>query len=167
LFKKFKDLLFILNCIFLLGLILIVNQDFKNREVSILLFLVIGIVGGYLHYKTQYLNVFLLSLLINFSTILILVFILLIYTKFVLKMELKETIGLGDLFFFMVLAISFPTISFMMLFSMSFVFSLILFLVLKTKMKNKTVPLAGLQALFLGLVILINLLFNFVNLYAI
>lgn len=160
-------MLFVLNCLFIFTLTFVVYQDFKNREVTVALFILLGFIGGYLHFTTQYLNVFLLSLLINFTAILLLVFILLIYCKLIMRIKLKEAIGVGDILFFMVLGVSFPTVSFLMLFSISLIFSLLLFIVLKPKMKIKTVPLAGLQALFLALMITINSLFNFINLYAI
>ena len=160
-------MLLFLNSIYTIGLLLLVYQDFNYREVTVGLFIFLGLIGGYLHFTTQYLNVFLLSLLINFTAILLLVFILLIYCKLIMRIKLKEAIGVGDILFFMVLGVSFPTVSFLMLFSVSLIFSLLLFIVLKPKMKIKTVPLAGLQALFLVLIITINSLFNFINLYAI
>ena len=152
---------------FLISLFLISYQDFKKREVSLILFLLAGVLGSLTHYATQYLYIFLMSLFINMIVIFIVILILLVYSKQKMKMSLKEVIGLGDILFFILLAISFPTVSFLLLFTGSLVFSLVLFLVLKPKMVNKTVPLAGLQALFLGLALFVNVLFNFVNLYAV
>ncbi len=159
-------LLLLLNTLYISILALITYQDFKQREVSVLLFFVVALIGGYLHYSAQYLNQFLLSLLINLSTVLILISILILYVKFIMKIKLKESIGSGDLLFFIVFALSFPSVSFVLLLALSFVFSLVIFFILKQSLKNKTVPLAGLQAFFLGLVISLNTVFNFVNLYA-
>lgn len=158
--------LLLLKGLFLLGLGLITYQDFKIREVSLVLFLGLAVLGGSMHYRVQYFDFFILNLIINCCSLVFLIGILFLYAKFAMNVKLKEAIGLGDLLFFMVLALSFPTFSFMFLLVLSFVFSLLLFLVLKPKLKNKTVPLAGLQALFLGLVISFNMIFNFVNLYA-
>ena len=155
------------NYLFLLGLTFPVYQDIKNRSVSVWVFIYLTITGGYLHLKTQFLQLFLLNLLINMMVLLVVILIVLLYSKMALKKHLKEVIGLGDILFFIVLAISFPTVSFLVLFSLSLIFSLVLFLALKSKMIDKTVPLAGFQALFLGIIFFTNLLFNFVNLYAI
>lgn len=162
----FKNYELLFNYLFLLGLTFTVYQDIKSREVSVWVFIYLAVTGGYLHFETQFLPLFLLNLLINMMVVLVLILILLLYSKLVLKKNLKEAIGLGDILFFIVLGISLPTVSFLVLFSLSIFFSLVLFLALKSKMIHKTVPLAGFQALFLGIVIFINLLYNFVNLYA-
>lgn len=83
-----------------------------------------------------------------------------------MKRSFFKTIGLGDLFFFLILATSFPTISFLVILSLSFIFSLLFFITLKPILKKKTVPLAGLQALFLMLILITNVIFKIVNLYA-
>jgi len=83
-----------------------------------------------------------------------------------MKKTINEGIGLGDILFFIALAVSFPIITFLILFSLSLLFSLLLFVILKPSLKQKIAPLAGLQALFLFIILFINLTFNFVNLYA-
>lgn len=85
----------------------------------------------------------------------------------ILKKALKNTFGLGDFLFFIILAIGFPTATFLVLFSFSLLFSMLLFFLLKHQLKHKTVPLAGLQALFICLVFIANWFFNFSNLYII
>jgi hypothetical protein len=94
-----------------------------------------------------------------------LILVLKAYASFVLKKKLSDTIGLGDILFFCVFAVSFPTYSFLTLFCCSFIFSLVMYLAFNSKFKKKHVPLAGFQALFLGLVLSSNMLFNFTNLY--
>lgn len=160
-------MLYFLKSLFLILLALISYQDFKGRKVSLFLFLLAGLFGVLIHYSTQYLYAFSLSLLMNMAVLLIVILILVLYSKLRLKMNLKEAIGLGDILFFIILSISFPTITFLVLFSSSLIFSLVLFLILKPNMINKTVPLAGLQALFIGSIIFMNMMFNFVNLYAV
>ena len=158
-------MLIAIKIIFLGALVSLVYQDFKERKVTAYLFFILAALGGYLHYTTQYLEVFMLNLLFNFSGLLILILTLMIYTKFILKKRFDEAIGLGDVFFFFVIAFSFPTATFLIVLSSSLIFSLSLFLLFKSKLKDKTVPLAGLQALFLILLIGSNMLFNFTNLY--
>jgi hypothetical protein len=160
-------LLTILTLLFLIGLFLLSYQDFKERKVTALIFFYLAILGGYMHYTTQYIEMYLFSLVLNFSILLFLILILLVYAKFVMRKKINETIGLGDVLFFGVLALSFPTVSFLILFSSSLIFSLVTFLFLKQKIKVKTVPLAGLQGVFLAIVMILNLFFNLVDLYLI
>ncbi len=160
-------MLIALKILFLGILSCLVYQDVKERKVTAYLFLILAVSGGYIHYTTQYLAVYVLNLLFNFSGLLVLLFVLIIYSKFILKKKLNEAIGLGDIFFFFVIAISFPTAAFLVILSSSLIFSLSVFLILKPKLTNKAVPLAGLQALFLIVLIGSNMLFNFINLYAI
>ncbi len=156
-----------LNIVFIGLLFSIVYQDFKERKVSAYLFFILIILGGYMHFTKQYITSYLFNLIVNTSLILLLTIVLAIYSSFVLKVKLQEAIGLGDILFFFILAVSFPTATFLVILSSSLIFSFLLFTFLKSSLKNKTVPLAGLQALFLGAFIGSNLLFNFINLYTV
>ncbi len=160
-----------MNQIILLLLIVclsaIAYQDFKEREVSVFLFVLAVFFGISLFYLNAYMNFLLMNAGVNIFVITIIASVLYIYARFKMKKNLTETIGIGDLFFFFFLALSFPTMTFLVLFSTSLFFSLFLFLILKPNLKDKTVPLAGLQSLFLGIVLVINGLFNIINLYAI
>ncbi|MDG2194279.1 MAG: hypothetical protein P8K77_05400 [Polaribacter sp.] len=160
-------MLVVLKIIYTTVLGIISYQDLKERKVTVLLFLLLALVGGYLFYTAQVFEVFLINTSINISFIVMLFFLVLLYVKVKMNVKISEAMGLGDVLFFLVLAISFPTVTFLVLFSCSLFFSLLLFLVVKPMLKIKTVPLAGFQALFLSLVILLNWIFNFVNLYAI
>lgn len=151
---------------FLTSLTLIIYQDFKDRKVSLVLFVMAFLLGGYLHFKNVNTEMFLYAFLVNIVFILMLSLILALYSKIKMKKSLLNTIGLGDILFFFILAISFPTITFLVLFSISLIFSLVVFLAIKSQLKKKTVPLAGFQALFLSLILILNELFKFVNLYA-
>lgn len=143
-------------------------QDFKERKVYFLLFIGAAILGGSLHFiKTISWYTFMQSCLINYAFLAIIILVLSAYSRFKMQKKLTNTLGLGDILFFIVIATAFPTLSFLVLFSLSLIFSLILFLILKSSLQHKTVPLAGLQALFISLVMIVNLLFNFVDVYAI
>ncbi|CAL2085593.1 Type IV leader peptidase family protein [Tenacibaculum sp. 190524A05c] len=153
--------------LFLLILLGIFYQDIKERKVFIwLLVLAIGC-NGVLYYQQTLQQLFFLHISINSILILILLLILFVYTKFKMKMSLFEALGLGDILFFLVFAIGFPVETFLLLFITSLLFSLIIFISLKAKLRHKTVPLAGFQALFLFLILFINLAFDIVNLYTI
>lgn len=105
------------------------------------------------------------NILTNFLLLSILILLIYLYSKFKLNKSFFESFGLGDLLFFIALGVSFPTISFLVIFSLSLIFTFILFTVLESKMAYKTVPLAGFQALFLFLILFINLIFDIVNIY--
>lgn len=151
--------------IFIIILISIFYQDLKERKVTLLLLLLSILLGGITHYSKNFDVIFLTNIAINSVFLVLLFFVLYIYSKFVLKKHLLETMGLGDFLFFITLAVSFPPITFLTIFVSSLIFSLLLFKVIQSRLTIKTVPLAGFQALFVVLIILVNTLCNFVNLY--
>lgn len=160
-------MILILKFLLIITLLSITYQDLKEREVSFFLFILVGLLLGYFHYAESVWEVFLISIAINVIVVLLILLILSIYSKLKLKKNLNQTFGIGDALFFSALAIGFPTATFLVLFSFSLFFSFIIFLMLKRKLKQHTVPLAGFQALFLSIVFLVNWAFEFTNLYAI
>lgn len=157
----------LIHIIVILSLVSIVWQDFKERHVFLGLFVISGISIGTLHYKEAYYQQFFLTTIINLVIICAIVFILFIYSKVMLKKTFKSTFGLGDFLFFIVLSIGFPTATFLVLFSFSLLFSLLLYVMFKKRLMHKTVPLAGLQALFLIIIFMTNWGFNLESLYVI
>ena len=149
------------------ALFFIVIQDFKERQVYLWLFLVTGITMALLQLHDSMIQIFLINISINLLIIFIIIAVLYFYATIKMKKDLQQTLGLGDILFFMVLAIGFSTGTFLVLFTFSLIFSLVFYLAAKSNLKYKTVPLAGLQALFIGIVFLVNWAFNFINLYAI
>lgn len=157
----------LLNIEIILILLGITVQDIKDRKVFLLLFVLAGILIGVIHFKEVLPEQFLVSVIINCCVILTIIGVLFIYSKIALKKSLKDSFGLGDFLFFIVIAIGFPTATFLVLFSFSLVFSLLLYLVLKKKLKHQTVPLAGFQSLFISTIFIVNGTFNLGNLYLI
>lgn len=155
-----------LNILMILLLFWIFFEDLKNRQISLLAIIGLLLVGGYLNMHGQMIELLLLGVLMNLLIVSMVVFVLWIYIKLKLKKQLFRVFGLGDLLFFVFLAIGFPTPTFLVFFSASLVFSLIISIVFK-KQLTKWVPLAGLQALFVALVVGVNQLLNITNLYAI
>ncbi len=151
----------------LAALLAIFYFDLKERQVYILLFLFIIGLGGFLFYRNTTIELYSISIATNIICLLLIGIVLWGYSKFKMKISLYDGIGIGDFLFFLFMAVSFPTNVFLVLFSFSLIFSLILFMILKPKLKHKTVPLAGLQALFLFILLFINLIFDLLNLYAI
>jgi len=153
--------------IVLLGLLLwIFFEDLKERQISLLAILGLIILGGFLNYRHHILELFLISTLINTLVIAAIIFILWMYTKFKLKKQLFQVFGAGDLLFFLFLAIAFPTPTFLVVFSSSLIFAFLIFILFR-KQLTKWVPLAGLQALFIALIVGVNELGQIINLYAI
>ncbi len=146
-------------------LLLISVQDFKERKVYLwLLICSIVFMSQQFFYNVE-VEVFLSNVLLNLSIILAILGILYLYTHFKLKIQFSEALGLGDILFFLGIATSFPTITFILLFSFSLLFAFVLFLLLKPILKMSTVPLAGLQALFFFLIISVNWQLDYINLY--
>jgi len=153
--------------LFISSLLAVFYQDIRERKVYVFLFMLGIFFGSIIYYQHSFIEVFLVNIAINTVIIGVLSLILSAYSRIILRKKLSEAIGFGDFLFFILLAVSFPTIAFLLLFSTSLIFSLLLFLILKSSFTVKTIPLAGLQAFFLSLVLILNWFFNFVNMYAI
>lgn len=155
-----------IEILFLIVLGILFYQDMKEQKVSLWMLLLGLFSGGFLHFLHQDSLVFLSTILINLLFVSIIFSVLLLYSKFKLQKNIFAVFGLGDLLFFTILAVSLPILSFLMVFVFSTIFSLILFLILKKHFTTNTVPLAGLQSLFLAIVLIINTFIDSVNIYA-
>ena len=122
--------------------------------------------GGFLNYQAQQPIVFLSNCLINITFILLIFLVLWLYATLKMKKNIFQVFGKGDLLFFILLAISLPILSFLMVFIFSTIFALLVFMILKNRMTENTVPLAGLQALFFGLILIANNFVPSLNIYA-
>ena len=151
----------------LLLLLIVFYSDLKERKVYAFIFIMLIIFGGLQFYQKTTLSLYVFHIVTNISCLIFISTILWLYSKYKMKLPLTKALGIGDLLFFFFMAISFPMPIFLILFSFSLVFSLALFLILKSKLKDQTVPLAGFQALFLFILLFINLTFKLLNLYAV
>ena len=142
-------------------------QDLRERKVYLSLLIIIGIIMAFFHFKNSDKAAFLGSVSLNITIILTIYLILTFYSNWKLKKSIIQTFGFGDVIFFGIIAIGFSTVSFLILFSFSLIFSLLAFIILKPRFSNKTVPLAGLQSIFIALIFVFNWLFKFTNLYTI
>lgn len=150
-------------CLLILSAITI--QDFLERKVFIWLFVGIGLLMPLLYLtKTNTLSYF-INIAYNLVILFVIISVLFIYSKLKLKQPLLSGLGLGDILFFFIIAISFPLPSFLVLFSCSLIFSMILFFLLRSRLKNKHVPLAGLQALFFFMILSASSVFELNGLY--
>ncbi len=138
--------------IFFILLLVIFYQDLKERQVFLITLLLSMVLGGCLFFKSTLLELFIYKILVNFLLISTLISLIYLYSKHKLNKSFFESFGLGDLLLFITLGVSLPTISFLVVFSLSLIFSFIMFSILKSKMTHKTVPLASFQALFFYLI---------------
>jgi len=153
--------------ILMIGLLLrVFYEDIKDRKVTFIVLVILLLLGGFIHSQHQNVWVFLLSSLLNLSIVLTIILVLYAYANFKLKTSLSKVFGLGDAFFFIVMAVSFPTATFLVLFATSLLFSFVIAVLFKKTLK-KIIPLAGLQALYLGLTLASNQWFHIINLYAV
>lgn len=141
----------VFKSLLLASLILVLYQDWKERQVHLFLFPLIGILSGFLYFTNTLPELFYVSVFMNLIFVSILMTTVYIYAKFKLKIAMLKTIGVGDLIFFFVLCASFSTISFMILFIGALVFSLIIHLILKRNSNSNAVPLAGYMSLFFSM----------------
>ena len=153
--------------ILMIGLLLrVFYEDIKDRKVTFIVLVISLLLGGFIHSQHQNLWVFFLSSLLNLSIVLTIIMVLYVYANFKLKTSLSKVFGLGDAFFFIVMAVSFPTATFLVLFATSLLFSFVIAVLFKKTLK-KFIPLAGLQALYIGLTLASNQLFHIINLYTV
>lgn len=158
----------VLQTLTLAGCGIMVFQDFKYREVSWVLFPILGLTLGVLHLFHVDLSLFCVSVLGNAVVVSGILLILWAVTKFIFKKAfLNVSFGLGDVLFLYAIALGFPTITFIYLLVGSICFSLVAFILLNRFKKMKTVPLAGLMGIFLMAVTLLTLFPNTPSLYMI
>ncbi|KQC29389.1 hypothetical protein AAY42_05360 [Flagellimonas eckloniae] len=143
-------------------------QDFKERKVFWFLFpLAMLLFGLLLFLNTNGLKIFIYYSAINALLVTAIVTILFVYTRLFLKKTfLNHSLGLGDILFFYAFGLGFPTITFVVLFVGSIVFSLLVFLLSKKRLELSSVPLAGLMAFFLFFVVLSSIASKSTSLYA-
>lgn len=142
-------------------------QDFKERKVYWFLFPIVAFCAAYLCLSTTFFEVFWRTSLINLSIITIIFLILHLYAKYKLKTTLKEVFGLGDALLFIGFSVAFPVATFIVFFVFALLFSLLLHVVLKHKIKEQSVPLAGYMSVFLIIVYAFHWIGFIPNLYSI
>ncbi len=144
-----------------------VYQDWKERKIFLFLFPVLGfLLFSVFYLESSIPSVLYYNVLLNLVLVGILILIAFLFTRFFTQRKfLDHSLGLGDIFFFICIAIGFPTITFSILLSCSLLFSLLVFMAIKTKLEMKTVPLAGLMAFFFMLIVGSTLIFGEPSLY--
>lgn len=154
-----------LKLILLIVFALVLYQDFKSRLVYWFLYPIIGILAFAIQLHNLPLSIALTNLGGNLIFVVLILAVSMIYAR-LRKLNFKNTIGIGDILFFLFIAGTFSIVSFLVLFVFSLLFSLILHLVLSNKKEQSTVPLAGYMSLFFGAVYVISFFWNDTFLYA-
>ncbi len=153
----------------ILCLAYIALQDFKERKVFWFLFPLAMACFGLMHFtKTANIGVFLYQVGINWLSVSLVILILFLYTRWIAKKAfLNHSLGLGDILFFLALGLGFPPLTFTILFAGAILFSVLIFISLKSRLKWQTVPLAGLMSTYIIFIISYSLVFNSPDLYVI
>lgn len=152
-------------------LLILVFQDFKTREISLLVLVGVFACNLFIFLISPNVKEFFHALYIN---ILFLCFLFLALTIYVSFKEKKLTLiadkylGWGDIIFLFTLSLSFSTINFIVFLVTSFVFTLVAYITLKLLKPNlkKEIPLVGFLAITLILVRIstwVNPQFTFYN----
>ena len=123
-------------------------QDNKERQVHWFLFPISAILFSILHYSVVGVYSFIINSSLNLILILGILSCLSIYSRLVLKTKFFDAFGLGDFLFFLAIAFSFSTITFIISFIMAIAFCLLINILFKKTNKFGTVPLAGNMSLF-------------------
>lgn len=134
-----------------MSFLLVLYQDMKTRLVYWVLFPVIAVCAGVLLYDNMLWEVMKATLMFNLGFVFFLIAAVFVYSKLKLKTTLSHAFGLGDMLLFFALAFTFSSISFVVVFVFGLLFSLVLHLILKSKGRHQTVPLAGYMSLFFAL----------------
>lgn len=146
-----------LIALFLIYLI-IAYQDLKDREVNWILFPLTAIFMAIIYLDKVSTTQFCIVVLTNLLLITAVLLILLLYTKFIRGKEfLNVSFGLGDVLFLYAFAFGFPTITFLVLFTASILFSIVIFQILSQKKHADSIPLAGFMSIFLIAAYTLNL----------
>lgn len=149
-----------------MGLGLVVYQDVRERMVHWVLFPILAMAMGYLYSERIGTHQYALMVFANLLLVTSILSILYLYTKYLRGKEfLNVSFGLGDLLFFLAFALGFPTITFLILFTSSILFSLSIFLAMKKINGEKNAPLAGLMSFFLIMIYMISFLPSSPSLY--
>lgn len=156
----------VLKLLLILAFGMLAYQDIKDRAVSWVLFPAITLLLITLYAKYTTTEQYLMAALVNVLVVSMIVVILWLYTRFIARKSfLNVSFGLGDLLFFYAFALGFPSLTFIVLFASSLLFSMLVFLLAGNRFKMKTIPLAGLMGMFLIGVLLVSLLPSSIPIY--
>lgn len=158
-----------LKAILIVLLLAVFYQDYKAQLVSWYLFPLTAIAFGINFYVMigENLPYFLYSVAFNCCMVLLVLLVLFLYSRLKMKMKfINAAFGVGDVLMLFAIAFGFPPYTFLILLSISVLFALGCHFILKRKYPYRTVPLAGYMALFFSVLLAVDHMPFFPNLYA-
>lgn len=131
----------------------IAYQDLKERSVFLISFGLLLAAGLLMKLLYMEMPIAFLSIFINAAVVACVVLLLYLYVKYKMGLHFRDSIGLGDIFLWIVMAVAFSVKTFIWFFCGSMIFSLVAAWIFFRREKN-AIPLAGLQSIFLSGVLL-------------
>jgi hypothetical protein len=144
-------------------LLLMTVQDLRSRSITLLLFFILGSLTIFSALSQQSVEKVLVTFVIN--SLFLLMHIMAIFIYLFVKHKrfvnpFRDHLGIGDLLFWVVISPAFSPLNFVLGFLSSLLFAIVVSLFLRnSRTEDKTVPLAGLQALFYAGFLMINFLY--------
>ena len=141
-------MMFILWILLVAASIAIAYQDFKARSINLILIICYGILGGFRYTLETNFILFLNDLLFTGCYLLLVLLFITIYFYFKngkLVNVIDSQIGIGDLLLFICIGGCLEPFMLINFFTTCFIFSLLCYLIF---FKGRSVPLAGLSAIF-------------------
>lgn len=139
----------VLKLLLIAVFILIFLQDNKDRLVYWFLYLATGILCFAVQLSVNLIVVSLVNTAVNLIIIIVLLLSGMIYSKYIMRKSfIGESIGMGDILFFIAICLAFSTVVFIILLTFALIFALVLHLYRKNESVHTCVPLAGYMALF-------------------
>ena len=127
---------------------IIFYQDYKTRSVVWPLFPCVLILGAfYSFYYTESLQKFVLNTGLNIGFFLLQIVLLKIVFGF--KRIINHKLGIGDILFILCCCFFFSPLNFLVFYILSLLFSLCVYFLWLNKSQKDSIPLAGIQAVFL------------------
>jgi hypothetical protein len=157
----------LLKILLIISFFIILFQDSKDRKVYWFLYPIIGLLTFFIQINESNFLISATNSMVNLAFVFIILSVCYFYAKLKLKKHFtNDVLGIGDILFFIFISFSFASISFVILFVFSLLFSLLLHLVLKNNNIDKTVPLAGYMSLFFGTIYMVSFFCDINFLYA-
>lgn len=149
-----QEILYPLNLTILLT---IAYQDFKERQVSVFLFLLLCVCGVWLNLNTTNYIDFTISTVINICFVIIQLVLLLFYFKIKKSTKsLNDLLGLGDIVFLLISSIYMGISGFIWYYVVGISLSLLIALIMNWNTNSSTIPLAGILSIELATIILLQ-----------
>jgi hypothetical protein len=148
-------MMILLNILIVILLLVLGVQDYKDREVSLWLFCTLGALSILKLYFNAISDIY-IDVIFNLGLLTVQMLLLYLYFNILRKKDVRGMIGLGDILFFIIIAFSFSLVYFLLFQIFSFLIALIFSAISRIR-SQKLIPLAGIQAFCLSVIVLIEM----------